>query len=82
MPKRTKAERKARRKEVGRKILSGLKAGDKFLRKTKVISKTGKAIAPLAGQYSPYLMVGSAAADAVGYGRRKTVRKGKRGMKF
>lgn len=82
---RTKAQRQARRKKTGRAVLKGLNAGNRFLRKTKIISKAGKALAPLAGQYAPAVMAGSTIADAAGYGRmrgRRMRTRAPRGMKF
>ena len=82
---RTKAQRQARRAKTGRDIMKGLKAADKFLKRTKAISKTAEALTPYAGKYMPVALAGTQIAKAAGYGynpRSKIMKGIKAGQKL
>lgn len=64
MVKRSKADKRRRRKKAGKTILKGLQAGNRFLKKTKVISKLGREF----GKNDPRIMVGAQILDQLGYG--------------
>lgn len=82
MPTRSKTTKKKPRKKRARRQQGDGKALDwikdtakkayRFVKDKQLISKGLAAVAPLAGPFAPHVIAGSAVANALGYGRKRS----------